>query len=515
MNNKAHIKRTVFGTGLGLLFLNIVQGIKAFNETFEALTKFLGSIGINVLHLTTLVGLFAGLGVLATTFIKYRKTLRQSWKYLLFGTIITVGTGANLVWTELRTPEPRLNEKVKQWCKEIQSSVATNGAFPVSKYNPITQVWTDAQLLKGLLIHAKRDRTLVNGNTLRGVFEWIESQRRTNVNGWTYFSECRSNEPSLTEITGWVLVAELESLDLEDFWVDKRSSIEARIERDARELLRRQHPSGGFTPILSGELEYCRTYSTLMALHALAEFKEKTKDKDLKASVSQAVHKGIAYLVDAYNTNIHSWVPNPQRPQQYEQFPGLTAQVLYVLSECDRDDFAPSNYDRFIIQCQDFIKNREITGYEPSRNQRMHDTDQHIHSDAFASCFQLEASTYLGYPWIVATLSRLQDVPALASDRDAILNLRASFLGPETLAKGVVFVEHEYFYVWAENLIGYGTALATQKTEKVNLLASQFGFKLALFVFGIAAGALIGRGLEKGQPKTVISSQTPEPTGGS
>jgi hypothetical protein len=504
MDQSKQFRKTVFATSASLLLLNLLQAVKAFNETFESLTKFLGSLGIETLHVTTLLLIFAAVGVLAGAFIKHKQLLLQSWRSFALGIGFVAVTAANIVNTELKSPEPQLTEKVGKWCQIIQSKASLSGAIPVSPNIPETQVWTDAQLLKGLLINAQRDPTLIQMAVLVKTFAWIESQRRTNVNGWTYFSDCRTNQPSVTEISAWVLLAQMESLRLTNFWIGAASNeVKELARRDVEEILRRQDASGGFSPVRAKEKQYCRTYSTLMAVHALAEYKTVLTNGESRDHISWTIRNGIDYLMDNYDKTLHSWVPNPQRPLQREPFLGLTAQVIYVLSECDRDDFTPTTRDKFVSACKDLLYSKDVERWEPSRNQRMHDADQHIHSSEYDTCFHLEASTYLAYPWLLAALSRLHHLPdkELQAEKARILRLRASLMSPEMITKGTLFVDGELFYVWAENLIGYGTALADDvPTSKFEILTSRGGLKLGILTVGIVSGVLSVLGGSKRKP---------------
>ena len=125
---KTHqLRSTVLLATASAVFLNLVQAVKLFNETYEAMTKAVGSFGISALHQSTMLGIFVALGVLAVTLFTHREALKDLRWAVVVGIIVLIGTAINLVATELHSPEPRLQEKIKSWAGTIQKSVFTNG----------------------------------------------------------------------------------------------------------------------------------------------------------------------------------------------------------------------------------------------------------------------------------------------------------------------------------------------------------------------------------------------------
>jgi hypothetical protein len=278
----------------------------------------------------------------------------------------------------------------------------------------------------------------------------------------------------VTEVIGWVAVAIARSLrpDAGDaVWGPGNLDVgHGRLSQAVEMLLRRQLDSGGFSPA-SGALEphHARTYSTVVAVWALLEARQVLPEDGKPASLDASVANGLRWLLANYDRQLESWVPNPSRARQLDRFPGLNAQILYVLElarEVPRFEALIDGDEHFDSARLAFLQSlngkvapsrRLDSSRSVDQNDRTHDGDVYLHGSRYA----VEGSTYLWYPWALAYCARAStntidgdEALKTAVDTCEVLGARANELF--RFAKGDPFV-----YVMAESLLAINTYLSS------------------------------------------------------
>jgi hypothetical protein len=341
---------------------------------------------------------------------------------------------------------------------------STGGLRVTSDSTQPQQVWATAQSLKGILSSSARlDADDVE--RIRSAFTYIENQF-VPEQGWGYFDEWQTG---VTEVAGWVGLAQIASLDrtAPAIWTPEQlPAARASAERTLQLLASKQNAAeGGWSPNIGDPSpDFLRTYSTAVATWALIEAR---RSPALRASVGtrydDAIRKGISWLLANYNP-VLGWVPNPTRKVQNEAFIGLEAQVLFILGRAERD-FAPyiSAQPNALAAKQDFLA-RVQPDRGLSDNNRMHDGDRYLQHAAgtpsaravapVCGCqFTVEASTFLWYPWSLATARALANDRTLTADQRERARQVASTLGQRT-AEAASWLDREFHYVTAEFLVG-------------------------------------------------------------
>jgi hypothetical protein len=138
------------------------------------------------------------------------------------------------------------------------------------------------------------------------------------------------------------------------------------------------------------------------------------------------VRRGINWFLGTYNERL-GWVQNPTRLGQTNRLDGLTAQILFILSQAEsvepftfiKSEQAYLNVKRAFIQNEELAKRTiEQNSNTPDPDQRFPDTD-----------FQAEGTTFLWFPWTLATLTQLAaDGSLSATDRKNAAELRSKIL---------------------------------------------------------------------------------------
>jgi hypothetical protein len=278
--------------------------------------------------------------------------------------------------------------------------------------------------------------------------------------GWGYYEQF---DWSVTEVGAWVAIAAIQSLRAINplVWTTEQSEEIKRRVRDIIQLLgKRQIPQvGAFSPMAdTSDVSFARTYSTVMALWAMAEAVEMGMYQgpelaELHSRMSDAVRwlSSSAALVEG-----KGWKVNPANPTDEEPFLGLTAQTLSVLGRVpihidrqSRNEFA--RVKRYLLSTASDWTRRSLQD-----NDRMHDSDCYLYPTQYV----IEPSTFLWYPWGVSLMRSFSTDQAFnltealtAKERNTAakwlkrLHARAGEFGK--------FVESEYNYVAAEALIGF------------------------------------------------------------
>jgi hypothetical protein len=328
---------------------------------------------------------------------------------VLIGLLLTIGT-SYLAFPSVPDIHGSLGETADAWKTELLALEVQGGGLRTSQSDPEAppQVWSTAQTLDAILARPVA-LSPEDAKRIREDFEFIERERLPGNEGWGYV---RNVDWGVTEIAAWVALAYAASLEPHAgslIWgADYPQLPRQRLSREIELVLQRQSPSGGWPPVNKAHsTRDNRTYSTVMAVWALAEARRWGAFDERSVSVGDvAIEKGIRWLLSTYAVELQSWVPNPGRPAQLETFPGLTAQVLYVLGRAkpyvaflDGD----ANYVRarnaFLVpDTRVRAQQRDPRSRPVTSNDRTHDSDRYL-SD---SPRMVESSTFLWAPWSLA-----------------------------------------------------------------------------------------------------------------
>jgi hypothetical protein len=300
-----------------------------------------------------------------------------------------------------------------------------DGGFKFSRAGASTdtQAWTTAQCLTALL---QQDRGTVTeqAQSIRRAFDYLERSRLAPNGGWGYV---KGVNWAVTEIAAWVALAYLYSLEDKNvglIWkAEELPDARARTHATLNILIDRQYSNGGWSAIeKTSELRYVRTYSTVMAVWALAKAeRNKAIASGNETRYRTAVATGANWLLGTYSHNAESnfsgWWPNHSVSPLVGEFPGLTAQVLFVLSETKALHPFIGTDSKFRESIVTFLKfaiegnnNLErLTKRQIHFVERAHDTNRYLAGRSEA----VEQSTFLWYPWTIALLTSLQNDPVL------------------------------------------------------------------------------------------------------
>jgi hypothetical protein len=368
--------------------------------------------------------------------------------------------------------DPLLLRQADNYTQTILSQQFTGGdddggfRFSQGGISNDVQVWTTAQCLTALL---RRDAASLKnaGPAIRRAFNYVERLRLKSPNdGWGYLKDFNWG---VTEIDGWVALAYLYSLKADNAaMVWKKDEIPTTIASTnsiLALLLRRQHDDGGWGPIAqTSNTKHERTYSTIMALWALAEAEQngdivKGHDEEYRAAVTS----GAKWLLEASTTNnegFTGWWPNPSAHYQVGAYPGLTAQALFVLSVAKSAHSFIGTDSKYKDAIQSFIKLaldgndkfEPLTRRKVLDNEKAHDSDRYLEGRTETA----EQTTFLWYPWTIALGASLQRDPILLDyQQERLRNLESKLL--ERLDEEDAFARHdEVIYPTAEMLFAEG-----------------------------------------------------------
>ncbi len=374
---------------------------------------------------------------------------------LLRGNDKKIGT----IWQSSKPMRPeaeftaQLQKKTEAWTDGAFAAQVANGGMKsvTAGAQTTTQAWTTAQALTGLLTTARNLDAYVP--KIRSAFEFIEKLRRTKPSeGWNYYGN--ANPFTVTEINCWVTLANIKSLDSSThIWSDsERADIMNRVDSDLAEIARRQDAGGGWRPIAEDNPDFVRTYSTVVALWALAEAAQSPAIRDrVGTRYDQAMRRGVSWLLQNYKAG-QGWVQNPQRTGQKDRFDGLTAHALFVLARAETiPDLAYLKNDQtYRTARKDFINNKELAAKSIEKdNSSVPDADVHFAGSEFMS----EGSTFLWFPWTLLELTQLSlDKDLSDEERQAAKQLRLEILN-ENAERFDQYVETANLtYLLAENL---------------------------------------------------------------
>ena len=365
-------------------------------------------------------------------------------------------------------PDAYRAEKAKEWRDRLLAHPAEDGGVKVSfsEAQAPTQVWTTAQALRAVLVSSVDADLKRLAARLRSAFDFIEdSQIRAAPGGWGYFKEWQTG---VTEIAGWVCVAEAASVDAtrrDIVWAPEQvSRIFDRITHVVQLIVSTQQHDGGWGPTAQRGADLSRTYSTTLATWCLIEA-HRTGGTPLipDSTYDRAITDGITWLLTNYRQSL-GWVPNPHRKIQNERFLGLTAQVLYVLEQAQTSEHFKSvaTGPNALPAKKEFLAAPDFGSRSLGDNDRLHDSDRYLRivsppvsTPASCTCppFTIEASTFLWYPWSLAAVRSLAfDQTIEATQRAAAENLSRALTG--RLSEASELIDTGFNYIVAEFLIG-------------------------------------------------------------
>jgi hypothetical protein len=141
-----------------------------------------------------------------------------------------------------------------------------------------------------------------------------------------------NNHFAVTEVAAWICLANLEKFNprRSKLFADDLAVTEQRIERDLAAISKAQldQPAGAWSPVREQSPQLARTYSTIMAVWAIAKAKA---TPELQASIGdrydQALDEGVSWLLETNRPSI-GWIPSPNAPDTDQPMPGLTGQAI-------------------------------------------------------------------------------------------------------------------------------------------------------------------------------------------
>src|SRR5208337_2566173 len=338
---------------------------------------------------------------------------------------------------------PVLLGRISMWREKTVSARHSNGGFTVmvepGPSNP-PQVLTSAQAITALQASVNWANPSENElDAIRGRLKYIDSRRSPTEGCWSYFD----NSQPLTEVCAWVIIARTRALEHGDkVWPDpqERSSQLALLDGDLESMSSHYDPQmSGWSPfrILSREeaaahngsgqclaispelatiatLPPARTYSSVMAVWALLEAHRVPQVRDhLNGRYDQVLRESIGGLLLSYQEkgDIHSWVPNPHRANQREEYLGLTAQTITVLYLAAQSDFKSAVDQPVWKQIRHDFLAKDVDHHLIGDNSHLSDVDGYI----FPYPHPLEPITFLWSPWTVLAYKELAQDPELQS----------------------------------------------------------------------------------------------------
>ncbi|HEY2847426.1 MAG TPA: protein kinase [Pyrinomonadaceae bacterium] len=344
-----------------------------------------------------------------------------------------------------------LARKTDAWVDRIFSAQGANGGFhEISTNDDTSQVWSTAQCLAAVLATDK-DMTPYADKIKRGL-AFIEATRRSGPSpGWNYYGN--SNPFTVTEIAGWVVLAEIAAVDSKSAFLNpqERDQLVGRITRDLDEIIVRQDKNGGWRPIRKDQPGFIRTYSSAIALWSVVEARRSpAASASIGSRYDDNIRRGINWLLLNYKTG-PGWVPNPNRPGQTAHFDGLNAQILFILSRAETTDaFSYLKFEQaYTVAKKDLIADHDLVGRLVDNNSSVPDVDIRF----TGSEFMAEGSTFLWFPWTLAELSQLtQDENLTQPDRTAAAELRSNILDRNYDRLDSYVETGGLMYMFAENL---------------------------------------------------------------
>jgi hypothetical protein len=366
----------------------------------------------------------------------------------------------NVTATPTPSPAPleselvsKLKGKTAEWVNRVFTAQASNGGIKESPSagESTVEVWTSAQCLAGILSTQIDLQSRIG--QLKNAFQFIESKRRSTPSaGWNLYGD--ASVYTVTEINSWVALAYVKSLESTPrVWNESESvNVLTHIDSDLMEIVQRQEPDGGWRPIRDNHPGFTRSYSTILALWSLIEArKSPVVGQHVGNRYDENVRRGINWFLRTYKEPL-GWVQNPNRVGQSSRYDGLTAQILFVLSRAE--DLAPFSFikDEHIYRAakRQFILHSDFAKRSVGeQNSNVIDADQRFPETEY----QAEGSTFLWFPWTLATLTQLAADQSLSSnERKGAAQMRLEILQFNANALDSYVESANLMYLLGENL---------------------------------------------------------------
>lgn len=452
------------------------QAIGNIQKIQNFVTDVIGSKAFKNLHLALTVVVVAALilayaGAIYWIYLKLQsRDIRIRIAVMALALVLLSGLAAGSYALIPPPPDPDAYraEKAKEWRDRLLAHPAESGGVMVSfaEAQAPTQVWTTAQALRAVLVSSVDADLKRFAARIRKAFDFIQdNQIKAAPGGWGYFQEWQTG---VTEIAGWVCVAETASVDAtrrDIVWTPEQvPQIFNRITHVVQLIVSTQQYDGGWGPTAQRGAGLSRTYSTALATWCLLEA-HRTGGTPLipDSTYDRAITDGINWLLTNYQQSL-GWVPNPYRKNQNERFLGLTAQVLYVLGQAQASEHFKSaaTLPNALLAKKEFLAAPDFEKRSLVNNDRLHDGDRYLRivspavsTPASCACppFTLEASTFLWYPWSLAAARSLMSDPTIeASQRATAANLSKALTA--RLSEASQLIDTGFNYIVAEFLIG-------------------------------------------------------------
>jgi hypothetical protein len=349
---------------------------------------------------------------------------------------------------------PTVREIERQWTRQLldMQSVTGGGGFSGTQSGPLSiDVWTTAQALNGILRgpdHAGVD------HQVRKAFEFIESMHQEATDsgpGWVTFP--RSTR-ARTEISAWVVLAYIASARAGDVWSkSETASVADRVSVLLKEIVSRQNPSTfGWGPIAASGPDSDRTYATTMALWSLVEASQAAPFSQQAKQYNLNIRRGISALMRI--PHVGGWCA---AQSTNETHPGLTAEVLYVLSlaAADPELFNAIDLEEFKRARQSFVNTFSPVSISYSAKDRPSVWDERIDSPSGKEIDEPFYVTFLPFPWSIALLGQIvQDHTLPQGIRTQASDLLVPLVDQLRSQGALKYFQSVETYVVAESLIG-------------------------------------------------------------
>ncbi|MGH9821919.1 MAG: protein kinase domain-containing protein, partial [Blastocatellia bacterium] len=311
---------------------------------------------------------------------------RKARKRVLFPVALLVtlaAAGAILYGVLLRRPSAKHTEAqlasveqacLTRWVGRLYLAQTSNGGVGNSADGPVSeaQVWPTGQCLTAILALPTKD-TMRSGE-IKKAFEYIERLHHSGPgSGWTLYGD--PSNYTVTEVNSWVTVAQTTSLSTQLWSGKEKETVQESILANLAEIVRRQDPDGGFRPIEEDHPGFTRTYSTIMAIWSLAEARRSPALRGVLPATTYRnnLTNGVRWLLAHYD---QGWRPNPNRSNEMQDFAGLTAQTLFILSraaELEELSFLKTDAT-YATAKTDFINRTNLSGRPLWSNNNVPDT---------------------------------------------------------------------------------------------------------------------------------------------
>jgi hypothetical protein len=247
---------------------------------------------------------------------------------------------------------------------------------------------------------------------------------QTDDEGWGLVPYSR---PTVTEIASWIVLAKIFALQTGTIWIESEQiqSVQNSVLRDLNYIVSRQADDGGWSPIFYVTRDNTRTYTTALAVWSLIEAlrTQGLAAEAMDAPIRERIKHGIRWLLKYRQRN--GWMPNPESSSTPEDtvYPGLTAQVLYILSRAELVPHMPSD-DRYADAKRDFLADSSILALHPGSNVAIANPDTYFDSPNGRRTGPLEATTFSWFAWATVVYKVLAEDSSLSPHEQSIARKR-------------------------------------------------------------------------------------------